>query len=280
VDDNRTPNLTAMRWHREIRWNARDLGWRVGALFVVGSFLFALGSFPPYAHGVDARVDAATFALGSVFFTTAGYSQFLQAVNDGGSTFRYIGIRPRDLVWWATAVQLAGTIFFNISTFSALIENLDTAREDRLVWAPDFFGSIAFLVASSLAWTALVGFRWSVRRDDPNWWINLLNSIGSVFFMVSALAAVVLPTTGEVWNIALVNLGTFVGAVCFLAGGYLLWPPAARTADAASTQGTGEEDRHHQTEHPGACEVCNGWGPAPFVTYSAGVRRVVASESM
>ena len=49
-----------MSWRREIRWNGRDLGWRVGALFVVGSFLFALGSFPAYSQLVDPGVDAAT----------------------------------------------------------------------------------------------------------------------------------------------------------------------------------------------------------------------------
>lgn len=215
-----------MTWRREVRWTPHLLGWRVGALFVVGSFLFALGSFPPYSQLVDPRVDAATFALGSVFFTAAGYSQFLQVLNEGSPTFRYLGARPNSLDWWAAAVQLAGTIFFNISTFGALVEGLGTQQINRLVWAPDMLGSIAFLVASACAWTALVGFRWAVRADDVNWWINLLNSIGSVFFMLSAIAAVVLPTTGEVANIVIVNLGTFVGAVCFLVGGYLLWPAA------------------------------------------------------
>ncbi len=214
-----------MTWKREIRWNGRDLGWRVGALFVVGSFLFALGSFPAYSQFVDPGVDASTFALGSVFFTAAGYSQFLQALNEDRSTFRYVGVRADSLFWWATAVQLIGTIFFNVSTFEALVDGLTIEEVDRLVWAPDIFGSIAFLVASTLAWASLVGFHWRVRRDDTDWWINLLNGIGSVFFMASAIAAFVLPTTGEVLNIVMVNLGTFVGAVCFLLGGYLLWPP-------------------------------------------------------
>ncbi len=215
-----------MTWRREVRWNAHLLGWRVGALFVVGSFLFALGSFPVYVQAVDPRVDAATFAIGSVFFTAAGYSQFLQVLNDGSATFRYIGARSRDLDWWAVAVQLAGTVFFNISTFGALVEGLAVQQVNRLVWAPDMFGSVAFLVASACAWTALVGFRWAVRANDAAWWINVLNSVGSVLFMVSAIAALVIPTTGEMLNIALVNLGTFVGAACFLVGGYLLWPPA------------------------------------------------------
>ena len=215
-----------MRWRREVRWRPRDLAWRIGALFVVGSFLFALGSFPPYFNVIDPRVVAVTFAAGSVFFTAAGYSQFLQALNEGSDTFRLVGAKTADIVWWAATVQLAGTIFFNISTFGALAAGLDTEQVNRLVWAPDIFGSIAFLVASALAWASLVGFRWAVRRDDADWWINLLNAVGSVFFMLSAIAALTLPTTGEMVNIVIVNAGTFLGAACFLAGGYLLWPPA------------------------------------------------------
>jgi hypothetical protein len=45
---------------------------------------------------------------------------------------------------------------------------------------------------------------------------------------VSALASLVLPTTGEMVNTTLVNLGTFLGAVCFFVGAYLLLPPTSR----------------------------------------------------
>ena len=175
-----------MQWRREVRWNIGDLGWRVGALFVIGSFCFALGSFPPYAHWIDPRAVAVTFAVGSVFFTSAGYSQFLQALNEDATTFRYLGFR-NTLFWWATAVQLAGTIFFNISTFGALVEGLDTQQENRLVWAPDIFGSIAFLVASHLAWMQLSGRFWYRNTDDPDWWSSMLNYLGSVFFRKRAM---------------------------------------------------------------------------------------------
>jgi len=33
-----------------------------------------------------------------------------------------------------------------------MFKGLSTEQTNRLVWAPDFFGSIAFLVASHLAW--------------------------------------------------------------------------------------------------------------------------------
>ncbi len=45
--------------------------------------------------------------------------------------------------------------------------------------------------------------------------------------MLSALGAFTLPTTGEPVNLTLVNAGTFLGAVCFLVGAYVLLPAAA-----------------------------------------------------
>jgi hypothetical protein len=214
-----------VKWRRQLSWNLGSLDWRVAALFMVGSTLFALGSLPPYALRVDARVVAITFAVGSVFFTTAAYSQFLTVINPAKGVTRYWAWQPREILWWATVVQFAGTLFFNISTFAAVNTSLTIHEAERLVWAPDFFGSIAFLGASHLAWLAVCHRIWCVRRDDADWWIAALNYVGSILFMASALGAFVLPTTGEVVNITLVNVGTFGGAVCFFVGAYLLLPP-------------------------------------------------------
>lgn len=61
----------------------------------------------------------------------------------------------------------------------------------------------------------------------------MLNSAGSVFFMLAAMASFTLETTGEALNIRIVNTATFAGAVCFLVGAYLLLPPAG--ADSAAS---------------------------------------------
>ena len=57
-----------------------------------------------------------------------------------------------------------------------------------------------------------------------DWWIGAANMLGSVAFGVSAVAAYVVPATGDVRNAELSNLGTFVGAICFLIGAILLLP--------------------------------------------------------
>ena len=212
-----------MIWRRELRSADRGLGWRVAVLFMVGSFLFALGSLPVYAQNIDPGTVGVTFVVGSVFFTAAAASQLVLTARAGGA----------QLLVRACQVQLAGTFFFNFSTTDAMLASLDTEETNRLVWAPDMFGSVAFLVASHLAWLAVCHRLWCVRRDDEDWWIAALNYVGSIFFMLSAIASLTLTTTGEVVNLTLVNFGTFVGAVCFLVGAYLLLPAARGEVAAA-----------------------------------------------
>ena len=48
--------------------------------------------------------------------------------------------------------------------------------------------------------------------------------VGSIFFMASALASFVLPSSGEVINTRVTVAGTLLGAVCFLIGAALMFP--------------------------------------------------------
>ncbi|MDH3752712.1 MAG: hypothetical protein OEU32_02470 [Acidimicrobiia bacterium] len=232
-----------MRWRRELSWNPGDLGWRIALLFMVGSFLFALGSFPPYSQLVDGRAVGITFVVGSLFFTAGGYSALLEVINSpddlrgdpAPAKFRFWARQPAKTAWWAAFIQLVGTLLFNANTIGAMIETFTIEQTNRLVWGPDFLGSIAFLVASHLFWLGVCHRLWCVRSDDPDWWGALVNYVGSVFFMASAIASFTLKTTGEAINITIVNLGTFIGAVCFLVGGYVSLPPAHRVQTAVTS---------------------------------------------
>jgi len=85
-------------------------------------------------------------------------------------------------------------------------------------------GSGCFLIASSLAWFEVVHSVWSWKPRSIPWWVVALNLIGSASFGISAISAYTLPATGQFINVALVNIGTFVGAVCFFVGAMLLLP--------------------------------------------------------
>lgn len=200
----------------------------MATLFGIGSALFALGAVPAYSEAVGLSVTALTFFLGSLFFTGGGLLQYREAVDGLGSGRgdgrRFWVLAPKDLDWLASAVQLAGTLWFNWSTGNALRHNLSAAVADERVWRPDSLGSAAFLVASGLAWNAATRESAPGRRMSRSWWIATLNLLGSVAFGVSAVAAYVIQSTDDVWKAELSNLGTLVGALCFLAGSMLLLP--------------------------------------------------------
>jgi len=198
-------------------WAPHRIGWWTGVLFAIGSACFLVAPFPGFVELVGSTVDGVVFFVGSIFFTSAALLQAVQAVE----------VLDR----WSSLVQLAGTIFFNVSTFRALQTSLDSSAYDRLVWSPDAFGSICFLVAGGIAYAAVRRL-----RRSPLWWIAVVNLAGCVAFGISAIAGYVVPSTGDALDLAAANSWTSLGALCFLVGSVLLLPASD---DGGAGDGTG-----------------------------------------
>jgi hypothetical protein len=223
-------------------WAPRARGWWIAVLFALGSLAFALGALPAYAEAVGARWDTVTFFVGSLLFTTAAFLTYAETVDAGPpprrrGSGRLFVFQPGRIDWWAAAIQLAGTIFFNLSTGSAMRLNLTAEAAHHRIWRPDAFGSVCFLVSSGLAWFE-VCHGWTAWRPRVwSWWITLANLVGSIAFGVSAVAGYINPATGALRDAARSNLGTLVGAICFLAGAILLLPERTeerRSSDAVA----------------------------------------------
>ncbi|MCS5719347.1 YrhK family protein [Herbiconiux sp. CPCC 205763] len=195
--------------------------------FAIGSLCFLVGAVPFYAEAVGVAITDLTFFVGALFFTAAA---FIQLALSGRRRPARGTARPDVFDWWASAVQFAGTLFFNVSTTAALLTAVDSTTRVGSGWRPDAFGSVCFLLASVLAVVA------STERDrlwDPNartWRCTWLNLLGSVFFGASAVGAYVIPTTDDLVSLFWANLGTLLGAVCFLVAALLSRPahPVAR----------------------------------------------------
>ena len=208
-------------------WAPQDRDWWIGVLFAVGSFLFGLGTVPAYANAAGARPDAVTYFIGSLFFTSAGFLQYREAVDAAPSRpdtprRKVFVFLPGQIDWLATGIQLVGTLEFNVSTFAAIWAATGTALARHHVWRPDVFGSACFLVASALAWFEACHGWAAWRPRSLAWWITGINLAGSVAFGFSAVASYVVPGTTQLLSLAVTNLGTFVGAVCFFVGAVLL----------------------------------------------------------
>ncbi|MGY3380071.1 hypothetical protein ACVWYS_002028 [Arthrobacter sp. TE12231] len=212
-------------------------------LFIIGSSLFALGAVPSYSEAVGLRWCAATFFVGSLFFTSAAFLQYREAA-DALPAVRATARHspwvwaPRNLVWLAAAVQLAGTLWFNWSTGNAVRDNLSAALAEQRVWRPDALGSVAFLVASGVALLDAGRAVVAGRPRPRTWKIAVINVAGSVAFGISAVAAFVIPSSGDVWNAELSNLGTLVGALCFLTGAILMLGPESTDVSVQTDRGT------------------------------------------
>jgi len=206
--------------------------WWTAGLFSVGSFGFALGSFPPYLRTVSPLVDNLTYFGGSVCFTLAALLCVVGAVEAserlGSHPASLAGrlLRVDSIGWWSAIVQFAGTIWFNVMTLRAVVVSGSAAQVDALVWRPDLLGSACFLVSSYLAVEEARRQPADVPGRAWSWWVVALNLLGSIAFGVSAVASFTRLSTQQILDFRLDDAGTFVGALCFLVAAVLTVPEA------------------------------------------------------
>jgi len=214
-------------------WAPHRASWWIGVLFAIGASCFLVGPLPGFVQAVGSAVDAAVFFVGSIFFTAAAGLQCLETFNaDRGPTtsersFRVLVFEPRRIDWWSCVVQFVGTLAFNVTTFRALQTGISNVSYDRLVWAPDAFGSACFLVSGYLAYVEVCGRFVCWRRRSLEWKIAAVNLLGCIAFGISALGSYVVPSSGSVVNLAAANFNTALGGLCFLVGAVLLLPEGA-----------------------------------------------------
>jgi hypothetical protein len=208
----------------------------MSVLFAVGSLCFTVAAVAAQWASGSRPAIGVTFFVGSIFFTSASYLQYSETVNVEHALqpgrrrrrWRPASWEPGRIDWLAASIQLVGTVFFNVSTFTGMKHGLSTGQSNHRVWAPDALGSICFLVSSELAY-AEVCHRWVCLRDRSlSWWIVALNMLGSIAFGASAIASLIEPSTGEPISARLANGGTSFGGLCFLVAALALMPEAAK----------------------------------------------------
>jgi hypothetical protein len=198
----------------------------IAAGFAVGSLCFFIGPFPAFVQLVGPGADGVVFFAGSIFFTLAAGLELREATLRRG---RRWGSDPS---WWSAAVQFVGTLLFNLSTYDAMQDGLSTHDENRLIWAPDLFGSAAFLISGVLAYRVATGPHLLPVRRDRDWTMAAVNLAGCILFGISAVASYVVPSSGSILDLAAANWTTGLGAACFFAGALMILPPRHAAAAA------------------------------------------------
>ena len=182
----------------------------MAACFALGSTCFLIGPFPGYVQLVGDSADAVTFFVGSILFTAGGGLQSWLAWSGRRSPGGRAGL-------WAAIVQSAGTLFFNVTTYQAMHTALSSPEYNKLVWRPDWRGSICFLVSGAITYRFSARHGWLPVRGGAGWWQPTVNLLGCIFFGISAVAGDLVPSTGSLLDQAAANWNTALGAACFLA---------------------------------------------------------------
>ncbi|MEJ8646641.1 hypothetical protein WKI65_00815 [Streptomyces sp. MS1.AVA.3] len=199
--------------------------------FTLGGALFVLGAALAQFSAMSSLGTATVYFVGGVFFTLGGYASLVQAINAprresaaGSLTthrFRWWSYEPGRIDWLSTFVLFAGTLVFGINLLDSFLQGLTVQQMNRLVWAPDMVGCLLFLISGQLAVIEVCHGRPCLERRSLGWWIVALNQLGSVLFMVAALAAFTRPETGSLVSVGIANWGTLTGALCFAVAGVL-----------------------------------------------------------
>jgi hypothetical protein len=189
-------------------------------LFAIGSSLFAIGTAPGFAMLCGADATNLLCFMGSWFFTSAALIQLLLSRLSMSRSWDMPSIRAEFL---SAAIQLFGTLNFNLSTGAMLRAQRVPARR-HFVWWPDAAGSVAFLVSGALGVVAVALTVGLVRVKSRVWLAAWTSMIGSIAFGASAIGAFI-TKTGSTEDAQLAQTGTFVGALCFLTAALLRLPP-------------------------------------------------------
>ncbi|MFF7842234.1 hypothetical protein ACFZC6_26035 [Streptomyces ossamyceticus] len=200
--------------------------------FVLGGALFAAGAAVAQLGSGDATTCASIYFVGGLCFNTGGYVSLLQVINaprhvPGGAgalvtqRWRWWSYEPARADWVSTFVLFAGTLVFAVNLLDSFLQGLTVQQINRLIWAPDVIGCVLFLISGHLALVEICHGRPRLLPRDLGWWIVAVNQLGSVLFMVAAIATYSRPTTGDLVNADIANWGTLTGALCFLIGGLL-----------------------------------------------------------
>jgi hypothetical protein len=210
----------------------RRLNWVAASAFTIGGSLFALGAAEAQLGSGDATTAASIYFAGGLFFSTGGYASLLGAINaprsvDSRGTpvaerWRWWSYEPQRIDWLSTFVLFVGTLAFGVSLIHSFMSGLTTHEVNRLIWTPEMIGCMLFLISGHLGMVEICHrSRPCLRRRDLGWSIVAINQVGSILFMISALAAFTRPVAGSEINVTIANWGTLTGALCFAIGGVM-----------------------------------------------------------
>ncbi|MGB1079672.1 MAG: hypothetical protein ACPG1L_09365, partial [Candidatus Nanopelagicales bacterium] len=106
------------------------------------------------------------YFVGSSLYLIGAFIQFIRGrrmrINHRGDTSAMRHLANKNSR--AAAIQAIGALSFQTSLTGALIQPLSIAQQERIIWVPDLFGALCFLVASWMFFT----LRYPIQHREDN----------------------------------------------------------------------------------------------------------------
>ena len=216
-----------------------NLTWWVGVTFVLGSLLFTVAAsvslFPGIVGlGLAFSVVDWSYFVGATLFTVGVYLELLETINSSSrpqrkrrsasQRFRWFAWQPKSLGYVSALVMLVGAVAFNVETFFAIPEWYTLEPVNWLTTVPAILGAILFVVSTYMGFTEICHRYLCAKPRNISWWSSVCNTVGSVGFVIGAVAGFTVPGLSTPASGLIVTLSFLVGSVLFLIGSYLMFP--------------------------------------------------------
>ena len=108
-------------------------------------------------------------------------------------------------------------LFRSLMTFAAITVAATDHRYNTVVWGPNAFGSLCFLVSGAILYLSSPRRGLLPRTDHEGWWEAAVNLLGCILFGISAVTGFATGEAGSLVSTQVSDWTTTLGAACFLA---------------------------------------------------------------
>jgi hypothetical protein len=141
-------SATQRKW---FGWQPKDAGWLSCALQFVGTVMFNFNTFDALLSNLNREAELLLIwtpnVIGSILFLLSGYMAFIETCH------RHWALKPTQISWWVTFINLLGCIAFMISACFAFVpDHAPSFDTVEISVAFTLIGAICFWLGSFLMW--------------------------------------------------------------------------------------------------------------------------------
>jgi len=241
------------RAHRKRKTKKKDfnllkvqsISWWVAFTFLIGSLGWvsngAFAFHEPFSTSKNTDAVKYSALVAGTFFLIGGWAMYLEAINTdhdmdfaqqiirreelrleglvGESKWKWWGMKTyKDIGFTASFMMFIGVSIYQIPVTLGVFLPDNVYLQDTLNWLPQTLGSILFVIASYLFMLEEQRGYFRPHFTSIGWNVGFFSLVGSIGFLLIAVAGFFVPYTSTDYEKYVVNLSTYWSAIAFTVG--------------------------------------------------------------